>query len=88
MVVRLNHEGTTGRGHSRGSLIQSPWTFCFFILYFFNESASTLTGLTGFQSCSETQPACMLDLMCRIGGPGAHLALRAGTPSSYQANIP
>lgn len=58
------------------------------LLLFFNESALTLTGLTGFQSCSETQPVCMLALMCRIGGPGAHLALGAGTPSSYRVNIP
>lgn len=69
MVVCLNREGATGRGHSCGSLIQSPWTLFFFFLLLFNESPSALTGLTGFQSCSETQPACMLGLMCRRGGP-------------------
>lgn len=84
MVSRLYYDQATRRGHSHGSLIQAPCTCSFF----FNESALTLTGLTDFKSCSETHLEFMLSLMCERGGPGAHLALQARTPSSQRENIP
>lgn len=32
VVVRLNRDGATGRGHTRGRLIQSLWTLFFFFV--------------------------------------------------------
>lgn len=81
--VRLNHEGNTARGQSRGSLIRSPGTFMLFCLM----NAPRHWQVWQILKAAPRPAACMLGLMCQRGGLKSSPCSPTGTRQSPQVNI-